>query len=295
VPVVLIVDDSEMDRRLAGRLLQDDPEMEILFAEDGAKALAVVEKSAPDLVVTDLQMPRMDGLELVTNMRIKHPHVPVVLMTAHGSELVAAQALEQGAASYVPKSQLADKLLETVRNVFSLARADRTYKRLIECSTRSHFEFELENEPALISPLVDLVQQMVSSMGLCAATGQLQIAIALEHALQNAIHHGNLELSVHDMRQPRDQRNVLVERRRIMHPYSRRRVHVKVSITRSEARFVVRDEGPGFDVASVSPQGVGDEQGRRGLFLMRTFMDEVTFHGHGNEVVLVKRKPQTPA
>jgi len=69
----------------------------------------------PDLVVTDWQMPEIDGLELVNTIGDKYPEVPVVLMTAHGSEVVAAQALANGAASFVPKSDLADNLVETVR------------------------------------------------------------------------------------------------------------------------------------------------------------------------------------
>jgi DNA-binding response OmpR family regulator len=231
----------------------------------------------------------MDGLELVTNMRIKFPRVPVILMTAHGSELVAAQALEQGAASYVPKNQLAEKLLDTVRDISALTKANRTYERLIECSTRSQFEFQLENDPALITPLVDLVQQMVSSMNICEPPGQLQVGVALEHALSNAIHHGNLQLGTNEMRMPREQREVLIERRRHTAPYSQRRSYVQVCITREEARFIIRDEGPGFDVQSTMAQSVIDEQWRRGLVLMRTFMDEVRFNERGNEVIMVKR------
>ena len=59
---------------------------------------------------------------------MRHPGVPVVLMTAFGSEALAVEALDQGAASYVPKSQLPDKLLNTVEKVVALARADRNYE-----------------------------------------------------------------------------------------------------------------------------------------------------------------------
>jgi CheY-like chemotaxis protein len=288
--MVLVVDDSEMDRRLAGRLLQEDQNLEIMFAEDGAKALSLIGQAEPDVVVTDLQMPYMTGLELVTNVRFRHPRVPVVLMTAHGSEAIAAQALEIGAASYVPKNQLAEKLLETVRDILALSRADRTYERLVECSTRSQFEFQLENDPALVKPLVDLVQQMAMSMEVCEPGAELQLGVALEQALLNAIYHGNLELTAEQLRQPQSIRQSLIDDRRTTTPYSTRRTYVKVNITRQEATFTVRDEGPGFAAPARCPAEVMDHQGNRGLVLIRSFMDDAEFNDKGNELVMVRRR-----
>ena len=111
---VLVVDDSAVDRRLVGGLLEQRPQCTIEYAADGAEALALVERQVPDLIVTDLRMPKMDGLDLVRAIRTNHPIVPVILITAHGSETLAVEALKQGAAGYVPKTQIADKLLETV-------------------------------------------------------------------------------------------------------------------------------------------------------------------------------------
>jgi anti-sigma regulatory factor (Ser/Thr protein kinase) len=83
-----------------------------------------------------------------------------------------------------------------------------------------------------------------------------------------------------------------VNQRRSQQPYCQRRIHVDLRVTDDEARFVVRDEGPGFDVASApnsdDPQTL-EQRGGQGLVLMRTFMDEVTFNSTGNEVTLVKR------
>lgn len=292
MPSVLIVDDSELDRRVAGQLLAEDPELELSFATNGREALDRVGESEPDLVVTDLQMPELDGLELVTHLRMHFPRVAVVLMTAHGSELIATQALERGAASYVPKSQLADKLLETVSDILALARANRTYERLIDCSTRTQFEFQLENDPELIGPLVTLVQQMVAGMRLCDTTGQLQIGVALEQALLNAMLHGNLELSALDLKQPAAMRSALIDRQQHRAPYSERRVVTEARLTRDEVRLVVRDEGHGFDVAKWFPQEGVTQGTRRGLVLMRAFMDDVTFNERGTEVTMVKHRQQ---
>src|SRR5437764_9766136 len=100
---VLIVDDSPVDRCLMAGLLETELSLRVRFAADGAEALALIEREPPGLILTDLQMKPMDGLELVGAVRARHPLVPVILITAYGSEEIAVQALRRGAASYVPK------------------------------------------------------------------------------------------------------------------------------------------------------------------------------------------------
>ena len=90
---ILVVDDSATDRRVAGGLLQRRAGWNIQFAVDGREALGLIADETPDVVLTDLQMPEMNGLELVEAMRQHHPLVPVILMTAQGSESIAAEAL----------------------------------------------------------------------------------------------------------------------------------------------------------------------------------------------------------
>lgn len=171
MPVVLVVDDSQVDQRRVGGLLPKDLDWLVEYANNGREAIEYMELSVPDVVITDMMMPEMDGIELVSRIRVEFPEVPVILITAHGSEQLAVEALEQGATSYVPKDQMSTKLRETVEQVLALARADRTYSRLIECLARTQYEFSLDNDPTLIPPLVDLVQQMLAGMRCCNASG----------------------------------------------------------------------------------------------------------------------------
>src|SRR5262245_45002032 len=122
---VLVVDDTAMDRCLIEGLLKKRADTEVCGVSDGDSALQTLESTVCDLVVTELMMLRMNGLQLTSTVRVKYPRIPVVLVTAHGSELLAIQALEQGATSYVTKSHLCLKLLDTVDHVLELARASR--------------------------------------------------------------------------------------------------------------------------------------------------------------------------
>ena len=95
MPVVLVVDDSEVDRRLVGGLLPKELDWLVEFAENGEQALEKMAESVPDVVITDMMMPVMDGMELVTNIHVDFPNVPVILITGHGNEALAVEALNR--------------------------------------------------------------------------------------------------------------------------------------------------------------------------------------------------------
>ena len=131
-------------------------------------------------MVTDLQMPEMNGLELVTAIVANHAEIPIVLMTAYGSEALVVDALRHGRAGYVPKSQLADTLADTVQDVLVLLRGNRSHQRLIQSITEAGLQFSLENDAALIDAVVDFVQQLLSSVRFCDTAERLRVGVALE-------------------------------------------------------------------------------------------------------------------
>lgn len=288
---VLVVDDAAVDRRFVGDVLGNEPDLEVRFAVHGADALAQMAESVPDLVVTDLLMPELDGLDLVAAVRSKHPLVPVVLITSQGSEEIAVKALERGAASYVPKRLVAQSLVETIRSVWAVSCRKRSRSRLLGCMTRSHSHFVLENDTALTQPLVVYLQESLSHVGLCDEADRTRVGVALEEALTNALFHGNLGLAS-DLRE-RDAATYygLVKERMRTPPYSDRRIHVATELGEDRAVFVVRDEGEGFDPSALpdptDPANLERLSGR-GILLMRTFMDEVAFNDVGNQVTMVK-------
>ncbi len=292
MPTVLIVDDSATDRQLAGGLLTKHGDFQIVHSSDGQEALEKIEQHIPDIIVTDLQMPRLDGLELVGRVKAEFPLIPVVLMTAKGSEEIAVQALQRGAACYVPKRRLAEDLVDTIRRVLSAARLDRNHSRLMHRVTASTTSFVLHNDPELIHALVNHLQQSIRCVKLSDEMERLRVGIALEEALLNAFYHGNLEISS-ELRELEDSSyEELAQVRCQEDPYRERRIFVDVNLTRNEATYVIRDEGPGFDHAGLDdPRDAAnlDRPSGRGVMLMNTFMDEVRYNHIGNEVTLIKR------
>jgi CheY-like chemotaxis protein len=299
VPTVLVVDDSRVDSHLAGSLLEKLSDCTVRYAADGKQALAQLAHEVPDLVVTDLQMPEMDGLELVTVVKRDYPLVPVILMTAKGSEDIAARALSAGAASYVPKRHLAQDLPAMVQRILVSAHQDRMHSHLMHYLEKDEATFVLANDPSVIKALVAHVQQALRCLPLADETERLRVGVALEEALTNACYHGNLEVGTALAQGDRRSFEEVARERVAQDSFGERKIHVSVRISRSSAVFVVRDDGHGFDVSRAlvaANRPDAEHRAGRGIVLMRTIMDEVRYNEAGNEVTLVKRSaPAEPA
>jgi CheY-like chemotaxis protein len=287
---VLIVEDSPTQAEQIKIMLEYEG-FEVALARNGIEAKDKITPFIPDIVVTDLEMPRMNGLELVEVIRRDFAETPVVLMTAFGSEEIAALALRKGAASYVPKFNLERDLVPTLNGILAVTQVDRHHYKALECLTQCESAFELDNNPALIAPIIGHLEEVLIRLKICDATERMRVGVALQEALLNAMYHGNLEVSS-ELRQ-KDEKVFydLLEERRHQPPFEDRHVHLEVKANGEQASYVVRDEGPGFDPSVLpdptDPSNLGNAGGR-GLLLIRTFMDQVHHNQNGNEITLIK-------
>jgi CheY-like chemotaxis protein len=291
VSQILVVEDS-LTQAQAIQYLLEDAGYTVAQAGDGREALAVLARETPDAILTDLEMPHMNGLELVEAVRRDYPGVPVILMTGLGSEEIAVQALQKGAASYVPKRKLTAEIVPTLENVLAIAQTGRSQERVLACLEEAEFRFALDNDPALVPALIANLGEHAARLLASDRTEQMRVGVALHEAVLNAIYHGNLELNT-ALRQ--DDEHVfqdLAAARRLQPPYHDRRVRVSAHLSRTEAVYVVEDDGPGFDPSKLldptDPANL-ERIGGRGLMLIRTFMDEVAHNDKGNRITLRKR------
>ncbi len=293
-PWALVVDDNAIDRRVAGAIVERATGLRVENAADGLEAVKWLRHSLPAIVLTDLQMPNMDGLELVDEIVTNYPMVPVILMTSQGSEDTAIEALRRGAASYVPKRNI-ESLADLLPQLLARAKIDRRRQELSQFIDRLDYSFILENDPMLVQMLVVQLQDHLLAMNLCNPNEKIRVGVALEEALLNGLYHGNLEVSSDLKHDGSNAFNLLAEERRHTSPYRERRLYVQARLTSSEAFFTIRDEGPGFDPAKLpdptDPENLLKASGR-GILLIRTFMDEATHSPSGNQITMVKR-PKT--
>jgi two-component system response regulator ResD len=122
MPTILIVDDEPMVRDVLTRYLEQEG-FTVRTAEDGPEALELAASAAPDLVVLDLMLPGLDGLEVLRRLRERGP-TPVVLLTAKGGEIDRVVGLELGADDYVAKPFSPREVTARVRAVLRRGRPD---------------------------------------------------------------------------------------------------------------------------------------------------------------------------
>jgi chemosensory pili system protein ChpA (sensor histidine kinase/response regulator) len=122
--VALVVDDSITVRRVTQRLLERNG-MRVLTARDGEDAVAVMDEHLPDVVLLDIEMPRMDGYEVAQHMRStpRLKHVPIIMITSRVGEKHRARAMEIGVDEYLGKPYQESQLLEAIAPLVSRARS----------------------------------------------------------------------------------------------------------------------------------------------------------------------------
>ena len=289
MPKLLIVDDAAADRVRVSGIASKWPNCTVRHADNGESAIREIETQMPDIVLTDMHMPEMDGLELLSAIKNEYPNLPVILMTGAGSEEIAAKALRRGAASYVTKDRLAEDLLPTLNQVHSTAEVAHARSRLMHYLQDSVVSFELTNDPTLIRLCVNQLLSMLHCLPLGDESERLRVGIALQEALLNACYHGNLEIAAEDYRSNRF--GEIVAARMWAKPYLQRRISVRAAISRDRAEFVIGDEGSGFDVTRAdlgdALPAPNESYGRR-VRLMQSIMDEVSFNQSGNAVTMIR-------
>ncbi len=289
---ILVVDDNPEEGRHVWELLAAAGHT-VELAEHGEAAVAAIRCSRPDVVLTDMQMPVMDGLTLVATLRTEFPGLPVVLSAGTGSEELAVAALRAGAAHYIPKRRLTADVEPVLDEILSVADAQRKQHLLLECITAVEHTYSLCNDPDLAALVVGQTEQLLRQLGLFDPAEQMRVGVAVQEAVVNAIVHGNLEVSSGFKTGNWEAYHQLIADRAISPPYCDRRVAVTLRAERGRSLTVtVADQGPGFD-PSLLPDPtdpVNIEKGSgRGLLLIRTFFDRVTHSPCGNIITMFKQ------
>ena len=114
---ILIIEDEEPIRRVMVRILSEESaSYEITEAEDGKKGLSKLEKNSFDLVLCDIKMPKMDGIEVLQAAKAKGIYVPFIMLTGHGNVETAVEAMKLGAYDFIAKPPDLNRLLTAVRH-----------------------------------------------------------------------------------------------------------------------------------------------------------------------------------
>ncbi|GAB4182610.1 MAG: sigma-54 dependent transcriptional regulator [Calditrichia bacterium] len=137
---ILIVDDEQDALELMKELF-DQHGYEVFVATNGLEALRVLPEAEPDIIISDLVMPEMDGMKLLEIVHEKYPHIIMIMMTAHGTIETAVEAMRKGAKDYILKPLRLDELVAKVEN-FSQIKSLQKENEILREKLERKFHFQ---------------------------------------------------------------------------------------------------------------------------------------------------------
>lgn len=135
--IILVVDDEEGIRSSLGGILEDEG-YRVIFATDGFEALESVRMETPDLVLLDIWMPRMDGLETLQRLKELMPSITVIMMSGHGTIETAVRSTKLGAYDFIEKPLSLEKVVLTVNNALVLHKLKVENENLRDLALKEH-------------------------------------------------------------------------------------------------------------------------------------------------------------
>ena len=278
---ILVVDDNEDLRELVSSALTQAG-YDVFGAPNASEGLRIAAQQEPELVLLDIMMPGMDGLEMLARLRERDKEMPVIVMTAHSTPETVISAMREQACDFLAKPFDMDDLVSAVNAVFAIAPQEIAIKVL---SARPEWvELRVPCSMAAIDPLERLITQLEMDI---PPTTRDNITYAFREMLRNAIEYGG-----------KNDPTKFVEVGYLHSP--------RVIIYR------IKDPGEGFSIealrhaAILNPEGdpvrherVREELGMRpggfGILIARNMVDEMIYNERHNEVLLIKYLDDEPA
>ena len=169
MPKILIVEDEAAIRRVLVKILSEENDTyQVQEAQDGLEGLEKIRKEDYDLVLCDIKMPKMDGVEVLEAVKKIKPEIPIVMISGHGDLDTAVNTMRLGAFDYISKPPDLNRLLNTVRNALDRKELVVENKRLKKKVSKS---YEMIGESEEISQIKDMIEKVAPTDARVLITG----------------------------------------------------------------------------------------------------------------------------
>lgn len=263
---ILVVDDEWAVVDLLSRFLTKKG-YKVTTACDGREAWELFQSQAFDLVLSDVRMPTLSGLQLLEEIKRANPRIPVILISGYGEVDIVVKALKAGAENFMAKPLRLDALERLVEQSLAIS-CLQPGASMQQTKVRQMTQIESRSRSEYISEIIYQISLSAVAVGFARHDLDNNVKLALVEALTNAMEHGNRW----------DEEKLVM---------------VKSWAERERLEVFIQDQGPGFDYQErtdpTNDENLLRERGR-GIFLMRAIMDEVRFEEPGNAITLVKMR-----
>ena len=289
---VLIVDDDPASRELMGDIISLEGH-DLRAAADGHQALSICKEFKPHLIFSDIQMPKMDGLELLKRIRTLNPKAIVVMVTGFGSEEYAIKALRLHANNYLKKPVRPNDVRPLLKKYSALVEPADSLGQEKTREDQQQQKFIFEND---LSKIRDYIYLLVKDTNKDVLVNDcMDVRVGLYELLVNAIEHGNLEISKKEkfdaLNNGKSGLDELYKKRRSDPHYAGRKLVVEFTKDDVACEWLIKDEGKGFEyehiLRNAGPTGNIEA---KGIFIAQFHFDKLEFLGSGNQVRARKLK-----
>ncbi len=263
----------------------------VMVTQDGEDALNMFHETIPDLVFSGLTLPKLGGMELLREVKSGSGKTLFVMICPMSDPEKIQQALKQGAADFLTRPIQSRELMRSLDRLVNLK------KGFIAGPMTNKTTPNPESDELRISqniyPLVNFLTGDLTGYQILEDEELIPLKTLLTEALENAIFHGNLELPSELRLENSELFFETAKQKSCLEPYQNRRVVIQYDISRNSVKYIIRDEGKGFEHSEIpdpiDPQNLFQLQGR-GILRIALFMDEMFWNERGNEITMIRYK-----
>ncbi len=289
---ILLVDDENDFLKVLIRLLSSCGH-KVETAENGAIAWEKFSQSAEmiDAIVTDINMPGLSGLELLSKIRKHNYEVPVIFMTGERELEYAIQALKFDAFDFLIKPFEAKQLTEVLKKLESIKIPADALQETFQVYEEK-MQITIPSRTSLVPSVIKHLHVHFKSVLEIYKINHYKYALCLQEALLNGIIHGNLGISSDIKETSWQQFNNLIKEKEAIQEFADKKIFISCYLNQKAVECIIQDEGGGFNHQNLPNPNDPNSLlcSGRGILIIQQFMDEVIWNQAGNSIKMIKRR-----
>lgn len=287
---ILFVDDEPAIRELFSISLKKEYDLSI--AEDGLEALELAQNNQFDLIITDISLPKMNGVDFIKKIRESGNYTPFIIITGDSNIELAIDTFRMGAIDFFLKP-FRIKSIKTVIERFSsmhMNKAELIHSQDFLQLTEEGF-YELLPKIDRVNYYVNLLIQKISDLPNMFEEDKLALKVTLYELISNAIEHGTAGINYTQKKEILENNEDYFKKVEERCQDSNKKIQIRTYYKANEIQISIEDEGIGFNPNDV-PDPIKNPSANlfsgRGLFLTKLNIDKIEFNEKGNKVTITR-------
>ena len=287
--ILIIEDDDQLSKLLTNLLILNEYNIRSVKSAEEGWGVFSKSPSSYDVILTDINLPGMNGIGLIERIRKEGYNIPVIVMTGYSCLDLSISALKLGAYDFIIKPFNIKVLLSSLEKLTVLQEASQ---EAIETHpyTSDKLQISVPTKIEHITSVISTLQSFFNAACKLYEIDATKISLCLQEALINAFIHGNLGVPSSLKEESWELFDEKVKEREAIPDYADKKVFIRYFMDKDFFYFEIEDQGDGFD-----PFNLPDLEDQlammcsgRGLLIIKSYMDEVTWNEKGNCVKMVK-------